>query len=135
MSDDNRPKAGTIGWRDLTVANAEEVRDFYSEVVGWSADSVDMGGYSDYSMLTTGGECVAGICHAQGTNADLPPMWLVYIVVEDVESSARKCETNGGKVLRPPTEPSQMGRFCVIEDPAGAVCALFEPARPEVAEA
>jgi hypothetical protein len=20
-----------------------------------------------------------------------------------------------------------MGRFCVIEDPAGAVCALFEP--------
>jgi len=43
-------KVGTIGWTDLTVSNAEEIRNFYSDVVGWTSDPVDMGGYNDFNM-------------------------------------------------------------------------------------
>ena len=28
---------------------------------------------------------VSGICHARGSNADLPPVWLIYITVADLE--------------------------------------------------
>lgn len=28
-------RPGTIGWVDLTVADAESTRDFYRDVVGW----------------------------------------------------------------------------------------------------
>jgi hypothetical protein len=38
---------GTIGWFDLTVPNADEVRDFYRAVVGWGVEECEMGGYSD----------------------------------------------------------------------------------------
>ena len=55
---------GTIGWRDLTVENAEQVRDFYSKVVGWSHQAVSMGDYDDFSMIAGNGETVAGVCHA-----------------------------------------------------------------------
>ena len=52
---------------------AGEVRGIYEAVVGWKSSGLDMGGYSDYVMsLPRGGRTVAGICHARGSNADLP---------------------------------------------------------------
>lgn len=119
---------GAITWHDLTVTNAEEVRDFYQAVVGWQALPEDMGGYSDFSMLSpTSGECVGGICHARGSNAEIPPQWLVYITVEDVDRSAARCVELGGQVIVGP-RPLGDDRFCVIRDPAGAVCALYQRA-------
>ena len=129
MSDSTDIKIGTISWRDLTVKNAETVRDFYKEIVGFESSPVDMGEYSDFSMMAPGTEeAVAGICHARGTNADLPPQWLIYFVVEDVDKSATRCEALGGKIVAGPRGLAG-GRFCVIRDPAGAVCALFQPPR------
>jgi len=51
-----------------------------------------MGGYSDYLLLPPGSdEPIAGVCHARGSNADIPPQWLIYIAVQDVEVSAAEC--------------------------------------------
>ena len=61
------------------------------------------------------------------TNADLPAQWLVYITVEDLDDSMSNCEERGGKILVAPKDMGTMGRYCVIQDPAGAVAALFEP--------
>jgi predicted enzyme related to lactoylglutathione lyase len=81
-------ETGSITWFDLTVSNAEKVRDFYSEVVGWKPESVDMGGYSDFNMNAPGsGKCMAGICHSRGVNADLPPQWMIYIDVDNIDES------------------------------------------------
>ena len=111
-------------WRDLTVPNATDVRDFYCDVVGWRANDHDMGGYADYEMLTPErGDCVAGICHSRGTNAPIPPQWLIYITVADADASAARCVARGGQVLDGPREVGGQ-RFCVIQDPAGAVAAL-----------
>ena len=120
-------KPGNIGWVDLTVEDAEGVRNFYEQVVGWQSSTVDMGGYDDYGMVPPGEEQpTAGVCHAKGTNSGLPPSWLIYIIVDDLDASLRKCETLGGKIVVPAKD---MGgnRYSVIEDPAGAVCALYEP--------
>ena len=83
-----------------------------------------MGEYHDFDIKSAEGQCVAGICHARGPNANLPAQWLIYIVVADVEESARKCEALGGAVI---DGPRSMGaqKFCVIQNPAGAVAALF----------
>lgn len=121
-------ETGSISWTDLTVDNAEEVRDFYSRVVGWKSDAVEMDGYSDFSMnAPQSGTCVAGICHARGSNAELPPQWLVYINVADLDESIVRCAELGGEILVGPKEMGSQGRYCVIRDPAGAVAALFEP--------
>jgi predicted enzyme related to lactoylglutathione lyase len=69
---------------------------------------------------------VAGICHARGHNADLPPVWLIYITVADLDEAVRQCQQRGGKVRVPPKDMGGQGRYRVIEDPAGAVAALFE---------
>lgn len=127
MTNTASAQVGTVLWCDLTIANAEEVRDFYAQVVGWEAAPVDMGGYEDFNMLGPGSsDPVAGICHARGSNADLPPQWLMYIVVEDIDRSAAACVRLGGRLLVGPRSMSG-GHVAVIADPAGAVCALYQP--------
>lgn len=122
----SRPAIGSIGWVDLTVEHADRVRDFYKQVVGWTVTDLDMGGYSDYCMNQPGdGKTAAGVCYAKGSNAGLPPVWLIYITVESLEKSKARAVELGGKILH---ESGGAGdRFCVIEDPAGAVAALFQP--------
>lgn len=127
MDDNINWTPGEILWQDLTVENALEVRDFYRAVVGWDYIPEDMGGYDDYHMLVmpTGGS-VAGVCHARGDNADLPPVWLIYIAVDDVEKSVQACLEKGGELLVEPRDMAD-GHFCVIRAPAGAICGLYRP--------
>lgn len=127
MSND-KPEVGTIGWTDLTIPNAEKVCDFYSKVVGWKPRPLSMGQYDDYVMNTPETETsVAGVCHARGVNSELPPQWLIYITVANIDESISACKTYGGKVLVEPKNYGGIGTYCVIQDPADAVCALFEP--------
>ena len=121
---------GSIMWTDLTVENAELIRDFYSAVVGWSASGVDMGGYNDFNMNDPEtGKPIAGVCHARGGAADLPPVWMIYVNVEDIEKSIGRCVELGGQVISGPKVMAGHGRYCFIRDPAGAALALFEPAK------
>jgi predicted enzyme related to lactoylglutathione lyase len=124
MSDTTKTAIGSIVWRDLTVKDAEGVQQFYREVVGWETAHHNMGEYDDFDVkLPESGEVVAGICHALGENASVPPQWLMYVAVEDVDRSAERCRQLGGEVV---DGPRMMGRsrFCVVRDPAGAVIAL-----------
>ena len=120
------PTPGTIGWIALTVPDAERVRQFYADVAGWSSLPVDMGGYDDFNMSPPGAAPVAGVCHARKTNADLPAQWLIYIVVSDLDASLRRAAELGGRVVAGPKNMGGEGRYAVVQDPAGAVAALWQ---------
>ena len=118
---------GSIVWCDLTVQDAESVKDFYANVVGWQANPTNMGDYDDFTMVCPGTtEGVAGICHARGGNADLPSQWLLYFKVEDLDQSLQQVERLGGKAITSMKYFGGKSRYIIVEDPAGAVCALFE---------
>lgn len=121
-----KPEKGTVAWTDLTVDDAESVRDFYKQVVGWRVEPVDMGGYADYNMCGPSGTPLAGVCHARGPNADLPPVWLIYVHVDDLDQSIERCQSLGGHVVSGPKSMGSVGRYCVIQDPAGAHLGLIE---------
>lgn len=125
-------KAGTIGWVDLTVDDASELKDFYKAVVGWKMEPVSLGDYDDYNVIPPNqSDAIAGICHKQGFNAGIPSSWMIYINVSNLDESIAATLAGGGKIIRPDTSMGAMGRYAIIEDPAGAVCALFEPKDPE----
>ena len=123
-------KIGSVGWTDLTVDNASEVRDFYKEVVGFGSAPVNMGDYDDFNMVSpTDGQPQVGVCHARGANKDIPPVWIVYFMIEDMDASVKALQQKGGQVL---VGPKAMGndRYAIIKDPAGAVCGLYQQAEP-----
>jgi uncharacterized protein len=128
MSDPTKAVMGRIGWIDLTVDDATGVRDFYAQVAGWKPEDVKMGDYSDFSMVASDGTPVAGVCHARGSNVGLPPQWLIYIHVPDLDASLEACRANGGTIVAGPKSFGGPSRYAVIRDPAGAVAALFQAA-------
>ena len=129
MTESPKPEIGSIGWIDLTVEDAPRIPDFYQAVVGWKIEPVDMDDYSDFNLSTPeSGTAPAGVCHARGSNASLPVRWMIYVTVADVDDSADRCQELGGRLLVWPKSVGGHGRDCVIQDPAGAVCALFQPA-------
>jgi len=115
---------GKLLWIDLTVPEAENIRDFYSAVVGWEWEPVAVGDYSDYNIKTPSGELVAGICHRQGVNANLPPAWINYVIVHSVSESVKACIDNGGKIVDGPRTQNE-DIFVIIQDPAGAYIGLY----------
>lgn len=118
---------GRSTWRDLTVDDAPAIRDFYAAVVGFGIEPEPMGDYEDYSLVAADGERVAGVVHARGPNAGLPPQWLVYFEVEDLDASLAAAEAAGGSLVQGVRDLGSWGRLAVIRDPAGAVAALIEP--------
>jgi predicted enzyme related to lactoylglutathione lyase len=111
------------------VAHADGVRDFYEAVVGWKPIALEMGGYADYLMQAPGApEPQAGVCHARGANAKIPPVWLMYVTVADLAESIVAGESRGGVVLDGPRGAGGGAKFAVIRDPAGAVLALYQDA-------
>jgi predicted enzyme related to lactoylglutathione lyase len=119
---------GQITWRDLTVPDAELVRDFYCDVVGWKAEPVEMGGYSDFNIMAPGSaEPVAGICHTRGCNAKMPAQWIMYVTVASVGESIKKSQALGGKLIDGPRSMGGDQKICVLQDPAGAYLGLAGP--------
>ena len=121
---------GAIVWTDLTVPNADQIRDFYSAVVGWTATAHDMGEYADYEMTLPGDVSeddrpVTGICHARGMNANIPAQWMIYITVPDLDQAMAQCQALGGRIVVGPTSLGGTQRSCIIQDPAGAVATLI----------
>jgi len=121
---------GRIYWLDLTVPNASETRDFYRQVIGWSAQDVEMedgnASYADYNMLGEDGTPAAGICHARGSNADLPPVWMLYLPVADLAESIRRVEEEGGKVQKAVTGENGAHVYAAVQDPVGVWFALVQ---------
>ena len=119
------PDIGEFVWFDLSAGPAAELAEFYCGVVGWKKEAVSVGGYQDFTMLTSDATPAAGVCHARGANSKLPPMWIPYITVASVDESIATCLERGGSIV---DGPRQMGgsNVCVLKDPVGAVFAVAE---------
>ena len=128
-------KLGDMAWMDLTVPDAEQVKNFYQKLLGWTSEPVKMSynsdSYEDFAMSsnqnesTSTGSFVTGVCHAKGANADMPALWLPYFLVADIEQAISTVQAEGGALV---TQVKTMGddKYVVIQDPSGAQCALYQ---------
>lgn len=128
MSEGKQVPVGAIISTDLTVPNAEAVRDFYKQVIGWDSEEMPMQDgdtkYADYVMKNVDGGWVGGVCHARGVNLGLPAQWLVYINVADIEASVQRCVALGGRLAKESRGEDGKLYYAVIQDPTGTYLGL-----------
>ena len=102
-------------------------------LLGWDTQDQQMPAGADcppmtYTMAGPKGQPykVAGMMQMDGPQFEgVPPHWMGYITVEDVDSKAKQVEKLGGKIMVPPMDIPNVGRFTVIQDPTGAVVSLI----------
>jgi predicted enzyme related to lactoylglutathione lyase len=86
-----------------------------------------MSGYKDYCLNSPSDDkTIAGICHRKSANSNLPPVWLVYFNVNNLNSSIVKVIRLGGKLISEIISYGPSGKYVIIQDPAGAYCALYQ---------
>jgi predicted enzyme related to lactoylglutathione lyase len=72
---------------------------------------------------------VAALYQQDPAQQGAPPHWLSYISVGHVNDVARRAKELGGTVLMDPFDVLDVGRMAMVQDPTGAVVALWEPRR------
>lgn len=117
---------GRFVWHELMTTDPQAAGAFYSKVLRWKTQP---SGMPDYTLWVSGKAQTGGLM-AQPESAcqsGAPPSWLVYIGTPDVDGTAAAAERLGGKVLKPPADIPNVGRFAVLADPQGAAFAIFTP--------
>ncbi len=115
-------RPGAVCWVETMSRDVEASRRFYEAVFGWDASTSDDG----YSTFTLDGEQVAGLLAMPPMVPDeAPSHWAVYFAVADCEVTQRAAVDLGGSVLVE-TRPVEIGRFAVLEDPAGATFDIMD---------
>ena len=117
---------GTVCWNELITADPGVTR-FYSDVLGLTAATEDMGGGMSYTVFLVAGQPVGGTMPPQAPG--VPNHWHVYFAVTDADATAAKVTELGGTVLVPPFD-TPVGRIAVVSDPQGAVFSIIKSASP-----
>jgi predicted enzyme related to lactoylglutathione lyase len=117
-------KQGIFSWAELATPDTEGAKQFYTALLGWTTELAPVEGMS-YTLAKVGEERVAGIMSNHCSGSEIKPQWSVYITVDDVDATARKAEELGGKVLMPPTDIPNVGRFSALMDPQGVMFSVI----------
>ena len=127
--DDTAEAVGRIAWLELTVPDPAAARDFYRQVVGWAPEGVEIehrgAHYTDYHLLGEDEIPAAAICHARGSNAGMPPVWMIHLPVRDLAESLRRVAAEGGKVIHTKQRDDGQLESAAILDPVGAALVLM----------
>jgi predicted enzyme related to lactoylglutathione lyase len=119
--------AGTFHWNELHTSDPARAVRFYRSALGYTVKDMDMGPMGTYHVLDQSGASRAGILKAQG---EAPTMWLPYVAVDDADATAARAAKLGGKVVSPPEDIPDIGRFAILADGDGAVFAVIRPIYP-----
>jgi predicted enzyme related to lactoylglutathione lyase len=121
---DQGPKIGLFSWNELMTSDTKKACDFYTRLLGWTTTEMDMGSAGKYTVFKAGDTQVGGMMAIQKEWGNVPPHWMSYLTVKDVDDTAKKAEQLGAKILVPPTDIPGIGRFCTFCDPTGAAISV-----------
>ena len=128
---------GDFIWYDLMTSDADAAQDFYGKILGWTFESSGDSGKAaraarDYRIFNAGENSIGGFMALidEMKSAGVPPCWMGYIKVDDVDSSAKSITNAGGDIHMPPQNIPGVGRFAFVGDPQGTMFYIMKPTPP-----
>ncbi len=122
--DEKLKKHGAISWSELLTSDVAGAKKFYGELFGWKFEDMPMENM-DYTVVSINDDEVAGIMPFPPDTPPMPPNWGLYITVDNVDELAEKATGYGAKIIMPPKDIPEVGRFCVMQDPQGAFISII----------
>ncbi|MCB9700358.1 MAG: VOC family protein [Myxococcales bacterium] len=120
------PQQGEFCWETLMASDPARARAFYGEVFGWTSVPGPSGnGDTVFGVGPKPEDMVADLQQAQG---GMPPCWMTYVVVDEIEGARARAERLGGRVVVPLIEIPNVGRIALIADPTGGHLGIFQSA-------
>lgn len=113
--------SGALSWNELASPDPEASATFYRELFGWKIEAFEGMPMTYLGIQNAEGHGNGGIRDAMENE---PSYWLVYFGSADAGSDTARATELGGTALVPPTDIG-VGKIAVLQDPQGAVFALY----------
>ena len=127
---DTKHAPGTFSWVDLGAHDPGAARRFYTELFGWTTEDNQYGPDEGdvYTTYKLDGRSVAASypMDAQQKAEGMPSTWLSYVAVEDADASAARAKELGATLVVEPFDVMEHGRMAMVQDPGGALFALWQ---------
>lgn len=118
----------TFSWIDVATPDPEAGKNFYCGLFGWEFRDEPAGDAGVYTMLSLNGKSVAGLSGMPPSESDsMHGYWTSYATTYDIEATIARVADLGGTVVAPPFDVMDAGRMALIQDPTGAMSAMWEP--------
>lgn len=131
MGKRERYEPGTFSWVDLATTDPMGAKAFYGELFGWEAEDMPAGEAGTYTMLRLDGDEVCALYEldAEKREQGVSPHWFSYVSVADADATATRARELGGMVYGEVFDVLDAGRMATIQDPTGAMLAVWQPRR------
>ena len=124
---------GSLVWTELYTNDPETAKRFYSGLFSYSTEAMSGGSAQNpipYTVFMKGDSRASGMLKTPKEMGNVPSHWLTYFAVENCDTTVAKTQQLGGKVLMPPTDIPNIGRFSILQDPQGAAFAVITITMP-----
>lgn len=113
---------GEFSWVELATTDIDAALDFYGKLFGWTlSNDMDMGPLGTYRVFARNDEMMGGMYNIH-ESMPMPPSWMYYVRVPDLDAAAAKVAELGGTIIQPPMDIPG-GRIFMAIDPQGAAFA------------
>jgi hypothetical protein len=119
--------AGFFSWHELNTTDYQAAWKFYSELFGWKpTSSMDMGPeFGRYWMFGLDTQQAMGGMSNAARTYNIPPYWMYYVTVDDLDATVERIQQLGGKIINGPMDVPGGDRIAMCLDPQGAAFAVF----------
>jgi predicted enzyme related to lactoylglutathione lyase len=125
-------ETGAMCWNELLTKDTAKAGTFYKQVFGWTEKPMQ-GLQGPYTVFENHGAQAAGMMQITPQMGPMPSNWSIYFAVDDTDKATAKAQQLGAKVMMPPTDIPNVGRFAVLQDPQGAMFCIIKITMPSQA--
>ena len=123
------PKQGEFVWTEIASTATDKCQSFYENVFGWRFHQGKADPAMDYREFSTDGtdKPAGGLyqINPEWFGGNPPPAhFMTYVAVDNVDESAALAEQLGANVHKKMDIPN-VGRMAIMQDPTGAMVAIF----------
>ncbi|HYM55487.1 MAG TPA: VOC family protein [Solirubrobacteraceae bacterium] len=112
---------GALVWNELASPDLDASSAFYSGLFGWTVAPFEASP-EPYLSIKNDGASNGGIRPLSPPG--VPPHWLVYFGVQDIDASLARVQELGGTKIDGPIDIA-MAKIGIVQDPQGAVFAIY----------
>jgi uncharacterized protein len=106
---------------ELMTTDVGKAKSFFAKLFDWKFEEMPGG---DYTIIKVGDGTGGGLMKNPMPGA--PPMWVPYVLVDDLKAATKKATSLGASLVKETTEVPGMGSFTIIKEPTGAMLGLWQ---------
>ncbi len=110
---------------ELQTTDIKAAKEFYGQLFDWTLEDIQVPGMT-YTLVKDGDRVMGGMFQMTEEMKGLPPVWMSYVLVDDIKAATEKARALGAKIMKECHEVPGKGWLTILLDPTNACLGLWQ---------